>query len=662
MKSCFHFWTFEKTILSPVYISLKLLPALFFYVFFYGVGFAASPKPEKFIDMDIEDLMAVEVTSMARYVQNLFDTPGAITVISKEDIQRSGLKEMSEILRLAPGIQVLRSNEATTFVSSRSMPIEGQRKMLVMVDGRSIFSQDTGTVNWEAQSFMIEDIDRIEVIRGPGATSWGYNAVDGVINIITQPPKKTQGVLLDLTQGSRNGKILQTRLGGAFSENAFYRVYFMGSWLDAFDNPDGPVLGNELTRRKSGFRIDLNPRQDHTLTLEAAVSETDYDQVGDYNDVLKEKFIKTDWTAWLGNDTSLKVLIHYDDNDKAYGTINNQDSFSIGIEEFYSDVQVDFYVGQRHHVVVGGGYKFTRFTPRDGYGITFHETRQQWNNYNGFVSDEISLIEDKFWLTLGVKVEHNTITKSGFHPSLRMLYKPAPDQRLWFSVSRALRPPDFRDAAPRTLFLDRWNEYHEYTIGPLKDEEMIAYEAGYRIRTNSGIDFELALFYNDYSRLLNLDAMQTGPQVWEVFNTYDNSITAYGTEFSVSWKPLDKFSLTGSYAYLYNEFVLNGLSWHSREDNDISRIQLHAHLDAADHISFDTHLYWNNAYRFFGTKIPDYLRLDLGITWALSDNAEISLFGQNLLDPGHKEMDSLFNGAYHAEIPRNLQLGMKFRF
>ncbi len=292
---------------------LNILVLLF--LFLSGILFFSSPvgaletDPDYLLDMDIEDLMAVEVSSVSKYTQPLLDTPAAITVIDNEDIKRSGFKEMAEVMRLAPGMQVLREDEAYYHISARSIPFDGKRKMLVMSDGRSIFSQDTGTVSWLAQSFILDDIEKIEVIRGPGGTAWGYNAVDGVVNITSKKPEQTQGVLADVSAGTEGHTLFQTRVGGKFSKNSFYKVYLSGSRQDRFDDPGGSGITEDLEKGKGGFRMDFHTSDKDLVSLEAAMARTEYDQTFDSSDTYDEKFVKGEWTHSMSGNAEAKLLV-----------------------------------------------------------------------------------------------------------------------------------------------------------------------------------------------------------------------------------------------------------------------------------------------------------------------------------------------------------------
>jgi len=619
--------------------------------------------------MDIEDLMAVEVTSLSKYKQPLINTPAAITVINSQDIRQSGFKEVPELLMLAPGMQVVREDEANWSVSARSFPLEGNRKMLVMADGRSIFSQDTGTVNWVNQGFFIEDIETIEVIRGPGGTSWGYNAVNGVVNITSKKPEDTQGVLTNVSVGTAGNKEAQARLGGNIREKIFYKLYFTGSGQDGFENTNGPDVGDEFKKFKTGLRMDFHPDDRDMVSIEGAVTKTNYQDTFDTEDNFNELFVMGRWDHTFTKNLNFKLLTHYDNSDANYYETQSESAFSVGIQQFNTEVQLDALLGERHHLITGAGFKHTKFSPSDGYQIHFYDSNEIWDNYSFFISDEYLLVKNRLWVTLGTKMENNTNTDFGWQPNARLLFKPRPDQSVWMAVSRALRSPDFRDSA-RRIVGNRYpdgaggfvTDYETYTGTPLEDEGLTAYEAGYRFQLPQNLSSEIAVFYNDYDHLLSKEMIYQDANGIILDNSYENKLTTYGSEISLTWKPHKSWQVSGSYAYLFNDYRFEDLGTNYNEHSYTSRFQLHAHVDATDLLGLDAHLFWNNASQLLYTIIPEYLRLDLGITYRATDHLEISLVGQNLLDPGHTEIEWPPYMQYRIEIPRNISLQIKVVF
>ncbi|MCK5099116.1 MAG: TonB-dependent receptor [Desulfobacteraceae bacterium] len=633
--------------------------------------FASEYDPDDLLDMDIESLMAIEVTSVSKYKQLLFNTPAAVTVITSQDIKQSGLKELPELLRLVPGMQVVRENDAYWHVSARSMPFDGKRKMLVLVDGRSIFSQATGTVDWGAQNYILEDIETIEIIRGPGGTTWGYNAVDGVVNITSKKPEDTQGMLLDVTKGEESNTIFQARFGGKISDSTFYRVYFTGMNLDNFENLNGPNVSEESIRNKGGFRVDFKPSDKDQISIDGEWSKSRYKMVYETEDILTEKFIKGRWNRSITENLDFQFLTHYDDSKAIYSKDTSGEGFSVGIKQFNTELQLDFRMGERNHLISGIGFKNTRFDLSDGYIIDFFNSKESWNNYSFFISDEYTLIENRAWLTLGTKVEHNTNTEYGWQPNIRFLFKPTKDQSVWFAVSRALRAPDFRDASQRIVqsyypdgsggFL---TFFDEYMGSPLKDEKLIAYEAGYRTQMFENVTSEIAVFYNDYENVITNNVIgMAAPFHWIIVNSYENKLSAYGTEISVIWEPVAAWTLKGSYSYLVNDYdfiSLGGPTINSR--STISRLQIQSHIKATENIGINTQVFWNTSSEFFETKILRHLRVDLGMTYKISNTVEISVNVQNLLDSGYLEFEGRDAHLYSFEIPRNLSFNVKVMF
>jgi len=293
-----------------------------------------SMDQDYLLDLDLEDLMAVEVSSVSKYKQPLLNTPAAVTVIGSKEIRQSGLHEIPELLRLAPGMQVVRFDESDWSIAARSHPLDGERKMLVMADGRSIFSQDLGSVAWKNQGFLIEDIESIEIIRGPGGTSWGYNAVNGVVNITSKSLQDTQGVMAKVSGGSEGSRMVQARFGGKIQEETFYKFYFTGSGQDKFERPGEDGIKNALERYKAGFRVDLHPGDRDVVSIDGAVTRSDHEISFDEEDSYDEFFVKGNWEHIFTENVLFKLLVHYDDSETIYEKNQLGSAFAIGINLF----------------------------------------------------------------------------------------------------------------------------------------------------------------------------------------------------------------------------------------------------------------------------------------------------------------------------------------
>jgi len=631
---------------------------------------ASEQNPDLLLNMDIEDLMSVEVFSVSKYEQLLINTPAAITVITSQDIQNSGLNKLPDILSLVPGMQVVRDTDGLFSVSARSIPFYGEKKMLVLLDERSIFSQATGTVTWSNQSFLLEDIEKIEVIRGPGGTSWGYNAVDGVVNIISKKPEDTLGFSGQTIVTNNRYKSFQTRFGGRYSNSSFYKIYAAGSKDEIQRSLGSFTIKDTISKDKCGFRFDFHPDNNKDLiSMEAAVSNSNYDSFYNGEDIFKETFIKGEWTKTISDIVNFKIITHYDNSKQIYQQIKTAKAFAIGIKQFNTEAQINFKTGEKNHFIAGIGFKNTKFISSDGYSIHFLQKGDRWNNYNIFISDEIIILENKLWVTAGTKLEHNTNTKFGWQPNIRFLYKPDPGQSIWLAVSKALRAPDFRDASKRiitTMFYDEHGNlftfYDKYIPTQLKDERLIAYEAGYRIKIQDHTSMELAVFLNDYNNIPTSTMTMIDSENYLIDNKYDNSLKSYGAEFSLAYNPFKTWYLKGSYSYLHCTYHYGTSVSNTKEASIIQRFQIHYHINATDKLAINTHACWNNQSEINQLETPAYLGIGIGINYKISDNIEMTIDGANLLKKKHSEIvDKLFDYERY-EIPSSLSLKLKVVF
>lgn len=622
---------------------------------------ASETGPDYVLDMDIEDLMTVEVISVSKYGQLLKDAPAAVTIIDREQIRNSGMKELPELLRLAPGMQVIRDEAGNWFASARSLFFDANGKMLVMVDGRSVFSQDAGSVIWQNQSFFLEDIDRIEVIRGPGGTTWGYNAVYGIVNIISRPARETQGFLADTLVGSDGNLVLQSRFGGQIGENIFYRLFLGGSDRDQFENPNKEPVHDMLKKRTGGFRVDYSPTSATSFIVEGAVHRSTDDYPNSENRH-KNHFLSTTLSHSLTSDIDLEFQGYYNRSSDIYYKTDFDQGFAVTIEDSTAEFHIDWRTAVNNRFMAGAGLKYSVFTPEDGFAVDFLNNREVWHFSNIFLSDEYALIPDKLWLTAGVKLEHNSRSDLDWQPNIRLLYKSCPAQSMWLALSRALKMPDYRDAATYVenypAFDQNTGEIRDITVTwtgqPLKNEKFTAYEIGYRAQLTPVFSTDIAVYYNESTNVSSYGYVEPSPDIYSVFYRYDNTSSAYGSEISFTWKPEGPWSATAAYSYLANKISYSEENY--TEKTCIHRLQFHVNHRISDNLILNGHLYWNSEESIGSTILPEYLRMDLGVQYRLTDSMKLSLTGQNLLKKTHREIDDSVNTFYNTEIPRTLLL------
>ncbi len=404
---------------------------------------------EEMLDMELESLMQVKLTSAGRKEQHLSDIPAAVYVLSHEDIQNSGVTSIPEALRLVPGLQVARISSNNWAVSARGFSRYFSSKLLVQIDGRSVYTPFYSGVYWDAQNVVLEDIERIEVIRGPGATLWGANAVNGVINIITRSSEETQGGLVSVASGNHDKLLATARYGGHYG-NTHGRFYLHQHNQDSYTyRSDSSDANDDWKVRQAGFRFDGDTGDTNNWTIQGDIYRNDMNQQIDYFWTLQPPYANTvqdnfnadghnllaRWTHHDSLTESTTVQFYYDvyDRDEIYLREHNR--------VFDIDLQKQIRPLHDHDIVWGLGYRYNR----DRFGNTFQSEMdpptETTELFSAFVQDEITLKEDALWLTTGIKVEHNDYTGTEYQPTLRLLWKPLRHHSFWAAVSRAVRTP-----------------------------------------------------------------------------------------------------------------------------------------------------------------------------------------------------------------------------
>lgn len=637
---------------------------------------AAAPATDLPIELTLEELVNIQVTSVSKRATDLSQSPAAISVITAEEIQRSGLGSLPETLRLAPGLTVARINSNEWAISSRGFNNQYASKLLVLVDGRSIYSPMFGGVYWNAQDIMLENIDRIEVIRGPGAVLWGANAVNGVINIISKTAKETQGGLLTAVYGTEEQPSISVRYGGQLQDDLHYRVYAKHSNRQGYvDNANGDAPDDWDTTR-GGIRLDWEPSEMDTLTFQGEYYEA---TVGEYFERvrLEPPFLEGEvlhhdnhgghllgrWTHNVSDTSTLTLQTYYDRFRQGDGDVlERRDTFDL-------DLQHQFLLGQSHNIVWGGGFRYTSDQLPPSFYLTFTPREQTEHLYNLFIHDEITLIPERLALTLGSKIEHHDHTGFEVQPSARLLWSPTDQSALWASISRAVRTPARFDRGSRlNSAVSATESGMPLLVALVADssavsETLIAYELGYRIEPTSNISLDLAGYYNVYEDIF---AYVQGPLVVESEPApehlylpllYENIVSgeSFGIEASADWRVTRQWRISASYTWAHMRLRPDETS---ERANPRHQFQIRSYLDLSTQLQFNSALYYvgkiettrDNDY----VPIDAYMRLDLGLSWSPVPNLTLEIWGQNLLDERHTEFGS-FKTQTLTEIPRGVR-------
>ena len=617
--------------------------------------------------MSLEQLMSQDVTSVSKQPQPYSQAPAAIQVVTGEEIRRSGASSIPETLRLADNLDVAQVSSSAWAISARGFNASVGNKLLVLIDGRSVYTPLFSGVIWNMQDYLLADIDRIEVISGPGGTLWGANAVNGVINITSKNAKDTQGLYVESGGGSWLEDFAAVRYGGTLATNVYYRVY--GKYFDRGPEvfADGTSAHDSWNRGQGGFRIDTDLPSPNQLTLQGDlfVGDTQVTPGGEGTATAGGATgggnILGRWTHTFADDTDMSLQLYYDRTHlaapfQASGAIPPGPLFE-DLDTYDLDFQDRFPLGTWNQIVWGFGYRFTHDVVQDAPLVAFDPGTLDQNLYSGFVQDEIKLHENVY-LTLGTKLEHNDYTGYEVSPSGRVRWNITDNQMIWGAVSRAVRTPsrydrDLLEPSPAYgVFLGTTNS-------DFQSETVIAYELGYRAQLGRQVSASAAGFYNDYKDLRSLNPT---PGTFLPLN-FQNDLEGdtYGTELSLDYQVLDPWRLHGGYDFLKENIHIKpgGVDLFdalNETADPMHQFFLRSSLDLPCHVEFDAGMRWidtvhNNNGATAGA-IPSYFEADARLAWHATKALEVSIVGENLLHDQHPE--SGFPGPSQEQIARSV--------
>lgn len=582
-------------------------------------------------DYSLEQLADIVVTSVARQETRLAAAPASVYVISGADIRRSGAATLPEALRLAPNLQVARASAHDYAISARGFGSILSNKMLVLIDGRSVYSPLFSGVFWDTQDVVMADIERIEVISGPGATIWGANAVNGVINIITRSARDTQGnqLVVRAGQGGASGSL---RHGGALGAGGHYRVYAKLLRRDDLDSEAGELHGTGWRRQQAGFRADWE-RGEGGVTVSGDVYDGSIGEPGEQRTTIGGANLLARSVRVFEDGSRLRVQA-YLDHSRRRQLVGSQRLETADIE-----FQHDLPLGARQRLAWGGGYRISHDRIRSSPWLRVVPENKNLRWANLFVQDEI-LLADSLRFTAGAKAEHNVYTGVEWLPSARLAWNAAPDTLFWAAASRTVRAPSRIDRDLRLVAGSNADGSPRYAIegGPdFVSETARVLELGYRAQPAPSLSLSATLFYSDYDRLRTLEQRPGLPGRFE--NRADG--LARGLEAWASWQPLRGWRLSGG-AVLQNIRIDANADSRDRSHvaglaaNDPKRSwTLRSAHDLAPGLQLDLSLRHVGA--LTQPAVPGYHELDARIAWQARPNLELALVGRNLLHDEHAE-------------------------
>ncbi|MCK4294559.1 MAG: TonB-dependent receptor [Planctomycetes bacterium] len=653
---------------------------------FLTQAFAGAAEPNKagdLFEMSIEELMNVEVTTASKKAEKYLATASATYVITQEDIRRSGASSIPEVLRMVPGLQVAQLNSNTWAVSSRAFNTQYANKMLVMIDGRSIYAPLYGGVYWDMHDVILEDVERIEVVRGPGGTLWGANAVNGIINIITKSAKDTQGTLISGGAGTREQGFGAIRYGDKAGEGSYYRVY-----SKYFNRDDGRLVGGGNGNDgwdvfRGGFRIDSDPSDRDHFTLQGDFFEgqvgkinTLYSLTAPLSQVVKGPFgisggnVLGRWTRSFSDDSEMMLQMYYDRTSRRERTFHeSRDTYDI-------DFQHRFGLGDRHEITWGLGYRLTTDNTRGTFAFSLDPEDYRLNVFSGFLQDRISLIRERLALILGTKLEHNNYTGFEYQPGAKLAWTPDERQTIWTSVTRAVRTPTRFDNHSKTSWGTTMMGPFVYSLeaygsDDMESEKVIAYEAGYRVHPTDKLFLDFVGFFNQYSDIRTFEggfgsAFFTGTHFivpYTARNMMDGE--TYGFEAAATYQATKDWKLSAGYSFLQMQLHTNSASTSTADggiegESPHNQFSVRSYLDVTEDVELDLSLYYVD--NLPSDNVPHYLRLDARLGWQINENTELRLVGRNLLDRLHPEFKDSRGASFAAEAERSFLVDVVHRF
>lgn len=631
---------------------------------FAGMGMASAQENTSplFRDATFEELANITVRTVSKHEERLFLSPAAVTVLSGDEIIRSGATSVSEALRWVPGLDVAQINAAEWAISARGFNARFSNKLLVLADGRSLYTPLFAGVYWDMVNPMLEDLDRVEVVRGPGGALWGANAVNGVINIISKSARETQGALI--YGGGGTEKLVQTgvRQGWALNDHSWMRVYASYHLTDDSRWPDGRKGHDGFHVTQGGFRYDTVPAGPDRFTLQGDVFQGRRNQVISLVTpgglVVSDRPVELDgfnllgrWTRELATHSTLTLQSYWDHTARdSVSLVETRDTFDV-------DLQHNLFAGERQHFIWGAGYRISRDKTVAGLSGGFVPADYDFHLFNGFAQDEITLIPDRWQLTLGSKWEHNRYTGFEFQPSIRLRSTPDARQTFWASVSRAVRNPNRADRAVN---------YDVQYVAPgpgvplpviaraygnpaVEAEGLVAWEAGWRFQPHPHFSADLSFFYHDYDRMILGLPNQSGafleanPAPLHLVTPVilDNNARAksYGAELAFVWQPSTSIRLMPYYSFLQVDAALtkpgNGSVASLTDTAPQHQGGLRQCFDLPRATKLDLNFRWVGAVPAYAVR--PYFEADVRVAWAIRPGLEWAITGQNLFHTQHSE-------------------------
>jgi len=641
----------------------------------------SQAPPGDLTSVSIENLMNMEVTSVSKKEQKLSKVAAAIFVITQENIQRSGATNIPDVLRMVPGLDVAQISANTWAISARGLNEQFNNKLLVMIDGRSVYTPTFGGVYWDTLDVPLEDIERIEVVRGPGGTVWGANAVNGVINVIAKSSSETRGGMVVAGGGNLDQGFGTVQYGSTLGKNLDYRAYVKYLNQDHLPGLDGEPAGDGGDLLRSGFRLDSTLSPEDKLTVQGdlykgregegviglvpgVVNQSEGDLGGGY--------LQASWNRAYSEWADSTLQISFDRYERTLPFTDNRNTLDMEFQHHFS-------WGERQDLVWGVDYRYTNHDSNSAI-VSYAASDNTRQLFSTFLQDEIELIQNRLYLTAGTKLEHNDYNGFDVLPSARLAWQPSQKQMLWTARSRAERTPSSGDVAARADVGE--------TPGPggipiqlilngnpdFKNEQLLAYEAGYRASIADFLSVDLSAYFNSYDDLRTIEIgtlalVSAPPPAYFVLPlTFANEMhgETHGLEIAGNWKPAARWTINSGYAleraHMHLDPTSNDtiLSKDTEGGSPHHSAQLQSHVDLGRGTAWDASVYFVD--RLTALGVPAYTRLDTGLTWRFAKNASLSVAAQNLLKDHKLEYFNMSGLTQSSLIKRSGYAKLTWRF
>lgn len=660
-------------IIKFIFILLCIASILFPCTLMVGTCYAEGISSTDLTELSISDLMEIEITTGSRKSQTIANTAAAAFVITQEDIRRSGVITIADALRMVPGLQVAKIDANKWAISSRGFNSRYANKLLVLMDGRSVYSPLYSGVFWDIQDTVLEDIDRIEVIRGPGAALWGANAVNGIINIITKSAHETKGGLVSTGAGKEERGFGSFRFGDSIGEDACYRIFGKYADRDESKLSSGRDAADDWDIYTLGFRTDWNPTATDSVLFEGNYYSSDDGQTMTISDLSPPYSLTFDedakfdgtsflvsWERFLSNTSDLKLQIYYDRSWVEQTALKNiTDTYDL-------DFQHRFSPRNKHEIIWGLGYRLISHDTKSTPIVIVDPENRTDDLLSAFVQDDITIVKDHLRLTLGAKFEHNDYSGFEFQPNIRTLWTPDKQNSIWASFSRAVRTPSRieNDVHTNLLIIPPGTPQNpsflpmvvsNIATGDLKPEILYAYELGYRNQISRSASMDIAAFYNRYKDLRSHNYNTPFPEpaaivphiVLPVSVNNDNSGHTYGMEAFAELKPFSWWKIKPAYSFIHVN--LSGPTEDSSGEAPRHQFSFQSNMDLPMNLELD--LWFRYVDDLSDSDVDSYSMIDARLGFKPFENLELSLVGQNLFDSQHQEFkeDYLNFATYEVE-------------